>query len=139
MIWPAILLSISGYGWFLVISYNMSAAFHGVASGLLGLFFLSIIPVMLSFATNRKFVPRDTVFKITFINLTYYVLYALLTFLFNTITGIYALIPLLYFWQFLSWVLGTFLFYNPSQGAATTGISNVKVTEASLEIGRAHV
>jgi hypothetical protein len=146
MIWPAILLSISSYGWYLVFAYSTSMAYPNFGTGVLGLFSLGIIPVIVSFAANRRFLASGpTIFKVTLLNFLYYLLYASLTTLPGALAGsgflFFALSPLSWAvyilpwtWQLFSWLLGTYFYYHSAEFSPAAPISNVKVAEISLGI-----
>ncbi|MBS4023743.1 MAG: hypothetical protein KGZ79_15210 [Dethiobacter sp.] len=54
MTWAAMLISVSAYGWYLVIAFNQSTGLPVSFAGLAGLIFLSLLPTYLGLVANRS-------------------------------------------------------------------------------------
>lgn len=144
MIWAAILLCVSGYGWYLIFYFTVSAGYPGLGSGLAGLLFVAVIPTMLGFAINRKMLASNPLaIKVALGNLMLYLLYAVLVVygsifirggrLFDIPDALGGTAYLLSaFWQLASWLCGMYMGMNSAGLEHDSGSSSIKAVEASL-------
>lgn len=146
MIWTAMLLSIVGYSWYLVVANNMAAGELGLwTTGLGGLFLLAVLPTFLGLIVNRRMLALNpVVYQVVLANLILSLLYAGVIALGIFITyyllqppgellarTIY-LLPIL--WQGLSWLTGAYFGLNQTLVAGTGQLIGAKAVEISLAL-----
>ena len=136
MIWAALVLSISGYGWYLAFASNHPFLPLDPVSGLGWLLVLSILPTWLGFRSNRNLLStQPTGLKIILVNilqtLLYYVSITLFAYRALTMpeTATYSAYILTAIWQFLSWLCDAYFAFNADFPG---GQNHIRVVEISL-------
>lgn len=135
MIWAALLLSVSGFSWFLTVAINSPADTSPFIYGLIMLVVVAIIPTLLGFNLNRRLLASNPmVVKIIIINLLLHLVYCgiiaigsklIFPELFNRQAYIFY-----YFWLLVFWLIGTV--YAHISSLASAPPSNVRAVEISL-------
>ncbi|KJS70580.1 MAG: hypothetical protein JL56_16655 [Desulfotomaculum sp. BICA1-6] len=142
MSWAALLLSVTGYSWYLVFAYMTHATYPSLWTGLAGLFCLALLPTVLGFTINRSLLASGpTVLKLVLINLLLYLLYTGLTALGSVMIADYLFwnppLPLPWTaylfpaaWQLLGWLSGTYYVFQTADitAARPTGIKTVEIS-----------
>ncbi|KJS10352.1 MAG: hypothetical protein VR67_18825 [Peptococcaceae bacterium BRH_c8a] len=144
MSWAALLLSVTGYSWYLVFAYMTYATYPGLWTGLAGLFCLALLPTVLGFTINRSLLASGpTVLKLVLINLLLYLLYTGLTALGSVMIADYlfwnpphSLTRAAYLfpsaWQLLAWLIGTYYVFQTADIKAAAQPTGIKTVETSL-------
>ncbi len=136
MSWTTLLLSITGYGWYMVFVHLTHETHPGLWTGLAGLFILALLPAVLGLAVNRSLLATGpTVLKLTLAHMLLFLLYTGLTipgsllitdYLFWTppqpLSWTAYLFPAV--WQLLGWLCGAFV--------RTSGIKTVEISLALM-------
>ena len=144
MSWAALLLSITGYSWYLIFVYMTYATNPGLGTGLAGLFVLALLPTCLGFTLNRSLLASGpTVLKLVLLNLLPYLLYTGLTALGSVMVADYLFwnppqpLPWTAYlfpsaWQLLGWLGGTYYIFQTTNLTAAARSTGIKTVETSL-------
>ncbi len=144
MFWAAMLLSLTGYSWYLVFAYLTYATYPGLWTGLAGLFLLALLPAGLGFSLNRGLLAwGPTVFRLVQVNLILYLLYACLTALGSVMIADYLfwnppgplhwtayLFPSV--WLLLGWLCGTYFVFQTADLTTIVRQTSIRTVETSL-------
>ena len=136
MIWAAMLLSVSGFGWSLLLTSNSPVDAPGFLGALLMLIFVAIVPALISFALNQRLLASNPlVIKIIFINILEYLVYSgIIAFGSRLISDqfIGKSLGLYFIWQIIFCLIGTL--YALFSALAVVQPSNIRAAEISLAV-----
>lgn len=144
MIRPALVLTLSGYGWYLVLTHSYPPGLPIYGSGLAGLIFVALVPLLLGFAAGKTTIDAGpTIFRLILIVFLQYLAYAVLVALGGAVyessfpvsfAGPFiwtSLIPPAV-GQLFCWAGGTYAAVMPPQPAAREYLVHLRAVETSL-------
>lgn len=136
MIRPALMLTLSGYGWYLIFTHTYPFGLPAYGCGLAGLIFVAVLPVLFGFAAARNTVTGGpTVLKLVLVTFLQYLIYALAVALgFAVFAGYYQIASFLppALWQLLCWTGGSYAAVSPPQPAGRDRSAHLRAVETSL-------
>jgi hypothetical protein len=145
MIWTALLMSITGFCWYLITAIDSSTTGNNIYLGIVLLLVISFAPTLTGYASNsRLLLSNPTVLRIITANALFYAVYialvAIAGLLFSANSDVFQYWPLgrQYFvpaciWQFICWAIGSY-YAIKSKAATAERPSNLKAAGISVSL-----
>jgi hypothetical protein len=143
MIWTALLMSITGFCWYLITAIDSSVVGDNIYLGFVLLFVISFFPTLAGYASNSGLLlSNPTVLRVIAANVLFDTVYiALVAFawlLFSASSAVFQYWPLgrqdlvpACIWQFICWAIGSY-YAIKSNAATAERPSNIKAAEISV-------